>query len=494
MQAAVRPYVTAGVALVGAVLIAVTPIAPRPTELRSADLAVRLAAASVANIIPNLFNDIASIPANELLALGTGTVPLGALPNSAFSFTPSFQGVSLAQTGVVGLTSNFIYSGNWWVNQPTNVLGIDPGDIGRIQALVNVALPIPALSVPLGDALAAILASQLPTNAGCTETSTGGCNNPLGILSGMFNLQNLFQMFSPTGYTFPATLNDPVTCDSSGNCNLANTNGPLMPWAGQTVSLDPFAPVTPGIINPTATLISNLTTGLMADPTGVTPLPDPVTTLTNLGTAIFNAFNPFVPLTQCGFCAPLAPGSGVTFSQAIQSFFTSLLSVIPGQTPQAGAATAAATTLTAATNSPLSMPVTAAPLAAASKVTPTVATGSQPASSDTQLSAPAVTGTTDPATPTKKKSLSDAAAALPPVSSTVVPGTGSGGTLTGGAKSFTDQLNSAVSKVTSGFKVGGDTTKTGSTSTSTGTGGTGTGGTGTGGTGTGGTGTGGTGK
>jgi hypothetical protein len=140
------------------------------------------------------------------------------------------------------------------------------------------------------------------------------------------------------------------------------------------------------------------------------------------------------------------------------------------------------------------MPVTAAPLAAASKVTPTVATGSQPASSDTQLSAPAVTGTTDPATPTKKKSLSDAAAALPPVSSTVVPGTGSGGTLTGGAKSFTDQLNSAVSKVTSGFKVGGDTTKTGSTSTSTGTGGTGTGGTGTGGTGTGGTGTGGTGK
>ena len=78
-----------------------------------------------------------------------------------------------------------------------------------------------------------------------------------------------------------------------------------MPWSGQTVriSLDPFAPVTPGVINPMASFVDSL----MQDPTGITPLPNPVTTFTGLGTAIFNAFNPFVIGTQCEFCAPWYP-------------------------------------------------------------------------------------------------------------------------------------------------------------------------------------------
>ncbi len=168
--------------------------------------------------------------------------------DNQFSFTPTyenggFNNVSLNQTGVVGLTSDFTYAGNWWVVQPTNVLGTDPGDVPRYQSLVNVLVPIPGLSVPLGNALAAILASQLPMNIGCTETNAGGCNNPLGILSDMFHLERIVAMFSPSGYTFPDVY-DPVTCDSSGTCNRADPSGPLMPWAGQTVkiSLHPFAP------------------------------------------------------------------------------------------------------------------------------------------------------------------------------------------------------------------------------------------------------------
>ena len=54
MHAAMRPYATAGVAMVGASVIAVTPIAPSQPDIRIANPAVSLAAASVANIPANL--------------------------------------------------------------------------------------------------------------------------------------------------------------------------------------------------------------------------------------------------------------------------------------------------------------------------------------------------------------------------------------------------------------------------------------------------------
>jgi hypothetical protein len=149
----------------------------------------------------------------------------------------------------------------------------------------------------------------------------------LGILGDMFHLERIVAMFSPEGYTFPEVRN-PVTCDSDGTCNRADPGGPLMPWSGQTVriSLDPFAPVTPGVINPIASFVDSL----MQEPTGIKPLPNPVTTFTGLGTSIFNAFNPFVIGTQYEFCAPLVPGSGVTFAQAIKNSIESFLSLIPG--------------------------------------------------------------------------------------------------------------------------------------------------------------------
>lgn len=332
MQSAVRSYVTAGaVPVVAAGLVAMTsisPVAPRALETRVADVAPRLTA-SVANILPNLIYDIVNIPANELIALGQGTVPLGD-NNNQFSFTPSYNGVNLYQTGVSGFTADFTYAGNWWVIHPTNVLGTDPGDIPRYQSIVNVLLPIPSLSVPLGNAITAILASQLPMNVGCTETNAGGCNDPFAILGDMFHLERIFQMFTPQGYTFPVTRN-PVTCDDQGHCNWADPNGPEVPWSGQTVkiSLNPFAPVTPDVINPAASFLNSL----MQEPTGLTPIPNPVTTFANLGKALFDTFNPFVPLTQCTFCQPFVPGSGVTFLDAFQKTIRDFLSLIPGSTP-----------------------------------------------------------------------------------------------------------------------------------------------------------------
>ena len=322
MQVTVRSYIAAGVVPVVAGLMATTPIAAHPPELHIANLAPRLTA-SVANILPNLIDDIINIPANELIALGDGTVTLG--NNNQFSFTPNLNNISLNQTGVVGLTSDFTYAGNWWVVQPTNVLGTDPGDVPRYESLVNVLVPIPALSVPLGNALTAILASQLPMNIGCTETQCRWVQQPPGHPRRDVPPSGIVAMFSPAGFTFPDVY-DPVTCDNSGTCNRADPNGQVMPWSGQTVkiSLNPFAPVTPGVINPLASFVNSL----MQDPTGITPLPNPVTTVANLGTAIFNTFNPFVIGTQCEFCAPFVPGSET--SQAIKNSIESFLSVIPG--------------------------------------------------------------------------------------------------------------------------------------------------------------------
>ena len=67
MTAAVRPFVTAGVALVGASVIAVTPIAPPPPDIRVANPAMRLTAAEV----PGVIAAIANIPAYEIAGPST---------------------------------------------------------------------------------------------------------------------------------------------------------------------------------------------------------------------------------------------------------------------------------------------------------------------------------------------------------------------------------------------------------------------------------------
>src|SRR5712671_1558156 len=90
MHAAVRPYVTAGAALVGASVIAITPIA-RPTDTHPANLAMRLAADSIANI-----------PANEIQGIQEFAQAMGPVASGG--------------------------AGSWWVVTPTNVLGWDPAN------------------------------------------------------------------------------------------------------------------------------------------------------------------------------------------------------------------------------------------------------------------------------------------------------------------------------------------------------------------------------
>lgn len=346
MSAALRPYVTAGIALVGASIISVTPVAPSQMaasapSMRVSTESVSLVAdvtscaagstselckssnipsflaqgtqsafqvaaesqgSSVFNIPANLLIALANVPYNFINALGYGDVPLGENPDSAFSFTNSFGGVSLNQTGVVGLAADLAYGGSIWVYSPFNVLGTDPGDIARYQALVNLAIPFPALSVGLGNIFATSAAALLPMSAGCTGTGLGACPDINSILSKSLNFANIYKLFT-TGYSF-GEVRDPITCDDDGLCNILNPAGPLAPQSGLTETLDPTTPF--------VDFYDSLTQTPDFSSIKLPTMQMTVKALTGLIKGLNTFLNPFVLGTQCRLCAffvPTPPGT-----------------------------------------------------------------------------------------------------------------------------------------------------------------------------------------
>lgn len=198
MQGAIRPFVTAGVALVGAGVIAATPIAPTALMQAKVEQAVRLAASSIANIPANLAITVANTPANEVAAI------------NAFA-------------------DSLFMTGSWWVYTPTNVLGTDPADPPKLKSLAAMSLPFgpgdQTIGQVLGDQLNIVQEAELPMNAGCTAIP-GGCPDPNAILSNMFTVPLSDLM---AGYTFGTVVNP--------------TDGQEVPWSNTTVKLDPLAPI-----------------------------------------------------------------------------------------------------------------------------------------------------------------------------------------------------------------------------------------------------------
>lgn len=332
MPTIARSYVTAGVALVGASVISAVPITTPQPESRTASWDVGLVAATqtcaegdlsalcdgplglptatpftpaadstnMFNIPANLFIALANTPYNLFTALGEGNVQLGSEPDGGPSFQPTYEGITLTQPAgnVVGLGADLHYGGSWWVYSPTNILGTDTADIPRYQALTNLLIPFPALSVPLGNMVATIAASQLPMNSGCTGTGPGACDEPTAILSKMFDLRHIGALFSPDGYTFP-TVKEGISCSEDGQCYVKDEDGNELPWSGQNVKLDPTTPFTSFYDSLTAT----------PDFSSIKPVTPElvVTSLTSLGRGLNTAFNPFVLGTQCAICAPFVP-------------------------------------------------------------------------------------------------------------------------------------------------------------------------------------------
>ena len=272
MPAAVRPYVTAGVALVGASVISVAPIQPTAAFERIVTQDYSLTAASTLTCAPG-----------SPSALCGGNVGVLALPdglgaNALAASDPSLLYVPVNLVNMflsipaweVQAMDRFadamIGTGSWQVWSPTNVFGFDEWDPPKLKAFVDMLAPIKPFSSVFGDQLSWWARANLPMNAGCAALP-GACPDLGALLDSMFKVP-MSQLYE--GYTFP-TVTNPFTGEETS-------------WSGQYVKLEPFGPIT------------SMWDYLTAPPTGpeAVPLSDYFTVPVKLGKALFDAFYPFV--------------------------------------------------------------------------------------------------------------------------------------------------------------------------------------------------------
>lgn len=259
MPAAVRAYVTAGVALVGASVISVTPVVPNlaaaQQEVRTVSMDVNLSAQSVANIGPNLINMFLNMPQAHV--------------NAVNYFAESWS-----------------LSGNWWVYSQDNILGWDRRNPAMAWSFVDLLLPIPALSKPYGEATQWWMAANLPQHKGCSGLPP--CPEYNDMFNSMFKVPG-WEFYDEDGYTFGEDGYTPQYDQVSENEHYwgyeLGEEGDQIAWYGQTVKLDPFAS------------LKSLINYLMEDPEPLTfpTWDETVTAYQRFGEAINIMFNPFVP-------------------------------------------------------------------------------------------------------------------------------------------------------------------------------------------------------
>lgn len=299
MPAAVRPYVTAGMALVGASVISVTPIQP-PVEPQAR------AAYDAYSLTASAFGPL---PGGAYDGSGDGVACSGYHTdqcdiNAPQTYTPivvdtndwAFRNI-LPNLGnaVISVPRAYLdalndvaYSmeitGSWWVYTPTNVLGYDQADPPKITSITNLLIPFQALSNPLGEHLSWWAKANLPMNVGCTGTAPPTCQDANAHLKGMFTAP-IWDLIA--GYTFPA-LNNPVSgAEGEAGEEIPDSEGTPVPWSGARVQINPYDPVY-SVIN-----------YLFRDPELNRPTPITFTevtqTLGRLASGLVQDFYPFVP-------------------------------------------------------------------------------------------------------------------------------------------------------------------------------------------------------
>ncbi|MGV0625820.1 hypothetical protein [Mycolicibacter minnesotensis] len=260
MVAALRSYMSAGLAVTTAGLIAVAPPAPPIAVPATVALETQLTAGeSLWNVPLNLFQALVNVPAWEIHALDT-------------------------------LAKSLFYSGPWFAGSPTNAWGEDPGDMGHFEGILQMMFPFPQISGAghegdhsfpgLGQQLSMLANVQVPIDLSCagldclpampTSPITGftwidQTLWSLLIASGLQNfplIQNWFQIpfsammngntfyFDPNG---PGMVNIGYAHDGyywEGTRTLAelglnpedypdiDPDAPLMPWAGSHYAMD----------------------------------------------------------------------------------------------------------------------------------------------------------------------------------------------------------------------------------------------------------------
>lgn len=328
MQTVMRPYVAfAGAAMLGVGVIAVNPAIPHPDLEqgleRVSDAAVRLTgfdALNLPDLAWNLFAGVVDLPYYEY---ADPITLVGGLTGN-YSDLPGYDYLSEPSAGTINALANSLdYAGNWWQLTSTNVLGTDPGDPPKVLALAELLAGNPAVGESIGQQFNILQEAWLPLVQGCVSASVGGCPDPNDVLTSYFEvpLQKL-----ESGYTFPAVgTGDPGSVNPvpfgepvapgfpygttipipSGTDGSSPTNVEI-PWAGQTVTLNPDSPIEAywNYLNGPEQPLEFPTLTQVAD------------AYQNLFTAVFNAFNPFVPGTYCLLCAPFVPGDN-----DLQTFF-----------------------------------------------------------------------------------------------------------------------------------------------------------------------------
>ena len=255
MRPGLKPLAMSSAALVGASLIAtapptaaLTPPLPEHAKAQISDVAVRLAANSIANIPTNLFRILADIPMNQLI------------------------GINAASESLEG-------SGNWWIYTPTNALGWDQMDYAKAVGFTKMFTPIPEVAQAQADQLNAIMARNFPMTRSCTGIP-GPCADPY-YFTAYFSTPPLEAIFGYS-YTFGDVFN---SIDQSIE----------MPWSNQTLTYDPFGPG------------KALWQALTKDPEEdweyqPTFWQERQEAITRWRVALFNSFNPFVEGTYCVPC------------------------------------------------------------------------------------------------------------------------------------------------------------------------------------------------
>lgn len=256
MSALTRSVAIANVPLVAAGLITASSAAPE--IITTPGVAVQLTAdGDLANVPLNLLYAIINIPANALKAI------------DAFAYAQFF-------------------SGPWFVPSATNIWGIDLGDPQRIQAVVDMLIPIPAFSKPLGEQLIGFLQAQIPSHTAC-DTMFCSLEGWLALLQG-YGRVPISELLN--GYTFPTegpTITDPHGAVEGAlgfpGTTIGSDGSDVYPWAGTTFTLD--------LGKPWADLWASLT----ADPSEhpLVPMPNIFQVLIDFATSWSVMLNPFLP-------------------------------------------------------------------------------------------------------------------------------------------------------------------------------------------------------
>lgn len=286
MPAAVRSYLTAGLALMGVGLVTAVQITPplQPAETRVIQAAVTLAAATGNGQPCSGYNTEGCDPAAPQTYTPLVLDQSGNPANIAANIINAAASVPRAVVDALNELSYALeITGNWWVYGPNNVLGSDPADPAKYTALADLLIPFKPVSNAVGEHLSWWGKANLPMGAGCTATVGPLCADLNSVLATMF-LAPIWKLAA--GYQFPTVINPVSEAEGEIGEEIPGSVGTEVAWSGAYVKLNLFDP---------AIALFNY---LLADPATNTPEPiapgEIAATVERLRAAMKLNFYPFV--------------------------------------------------------------------------------------------------------------------------------------------------------------------------------------------------------